>query len=320
MATFRRRGTSWRAELYKNGIRESATFPTKQQAVAWAQQREVDLVGARLPDKAVGDAFDRYEREVTPSHRGHRWESVRLALLGRDPLASVRLAALSRTDIADWRDRRLQSVSGASVRREMNLLQGVFKVARLEWGWLRDDPMEGVKRPSSPASRKRRISNDEIARMMMALGYDGGAPENASQRVALAFEFAVETAMRSGEILGLQWVDVSEKSVTLPMTKNGDLRKVPLSPRAREIIGLLPRNNDSVFGLESGVRDSLFRKARNRAGIENLHFHDSRAEAIWRMAKKLPLLDLARTIGHRDLKSLTIYYETDADALADLLG
>src|SRR5690606_41649708 len=71
---------SWRAELYKDGRRESATFPTKQQAAAWAQQREAELIGVRLPEHTVREALQRYAREVAPKHRGERWELARLGL------------------------------------------------------------------------------------------------------------------------------------------------------------------------------------------------------------------------------------------------
>lgn len=319
MASIRRRGSSWRAELYKDGERESATFPTRQQAAAWAQQREAELIGARLPENTVRDALRRYAGEVSPKHKGERWETTRLAAMERDKLASVRLPALRPIHVAEWRERRLRAVSGASVRREMNLLQSVFKACRREWGWLASDPVADVDRPPNPASRKRRVSQDEIDRVTLALGYDGGKPETVSDRVALAFLFAIETAMRSGEILGLQWADVGPKSVTLPRTKNGDVRRVPMSKAARAIIALLPVSDAPVFNLEPSQRDALFRKARNRAQIENLHFHDSRAEAIWRLSKKLDVMELARVIGHRDLKSLLIYYDADADELADRL-
>lgn len=320
MASIRRRGTAWRAELYKDGQRESATFPTKQQAAAWAQQREAELIGVRLPDNTVKDALRRYAKEVAPKHKGERWETLRLGLLERDvKLSSVRLPALRPIHLAEWRERRLQEVSGASVRREMNLLQSVFKWCRKEWGWLATDPIADIERPQQPPSRRRRISQDEIDRVTLALGYDGGKPETISERIALAFLFAIETAMRSGEILGLRPQDVGEKSVTLPRTKNGDVRQVPLSKRAREILALLPPS-DPVFGLEAAQRDALFRKARDNAKIVNLHFHDSRAEAIWRLSKKFDVMELARVIGHRDLKSLLIYYHADADELADRLG
>jgi len=320
MASIRRRGASWRAELYKDGVRESATFPVKAQAVAWAQQREAELIGAKLPEHTVKEAFDRYAEQVAPRHKGERWEVVRLKLLARDALASVRLPSLRASHIADWKARRLRVVSGASVRREMNLIQSVLRHARKEWGWIVIDALADVDKPKQPPSRKRRISQDEIDRLTTALGYDGGEPKTISDRIALSFQFALETAMRSGEILGLRWCDVGEFSVRLPDTKNGDERRVPLSARAREILALLPPHGETVFDLEHGTRDALFRKARERAKIGNLHFHDSRAEAIWRLSKKLDVLELARVIGHRDLKSLLIYYTTSADELAAKLG
>jgi len=320
MASIQRRGASWRAEIYKDGRRESNTLPTKAQAVKWALMREAELTGARLPENTVKDALRRYSNEVAPKHKGVKWELARLGLIERDPIAMVRLPALRSIHLAEWRERRLSQVSAASVRREMNLLQSVFKSCRKDWGWLDTDPIKDVDRPQAPASRKRRVSQEEIDRLTLALGYDGGAPETAQHRVALCFLFALETAMRAGEILGMKWSDVSAKSVTLPKTKNGDVRRVPMSARAREIIGLLPQSADIVFNLDPGTRDTLFRRARDAAQIENLHFHDSRAEAIWRLSKKLDVMELARVIGHRDLKSLLLYYQTDADELADRLG
>ena len=321
MASYRKRGTGWRAELYRNGERESASFPTKAEAVAWATQREAELIGERLPDHTVKDALRRYARDVAPTHRGEKWEVDRLRALERDALALVRLPALRASHVAAWRDRRLQAVSGASVAREMNLLRSVLEVARKEWGWLRENPAKDVKRPISPASRKRRITQDEIDRLTLAFGLgEGLQADTATQRTGLSFLFAMETAMRAGEILGLTWADVREKAVRLPRTKNGDLREVPLSVRAREILAVLPRNAATVFDLDPGNRDALFRKARDRAEIPDLHYHDSRAEAIWRLSKKLDVMELARVIGHRDLRSLLLYYQTSADSLADRLG
>jgi integrase len=106
--------------------------------------------------------------------------------------------------------------------------------------------------------------------------------------------------------------------VVLPKTKNGDSREVPLSPRAREILAAL-RGNEKPFDIANGTRDALFRKLVVRAGIPNLRFHDARSEAIYRLSKKLDILDLARTVGHRDLKSLMLYYRSSADELADRL-
>lgn len=320
MASIVRRAGKWRVHLYRGGQRQSATFPTKQQAAAWATLREAELGGEKLPDHTLRDALRRYAREECPKHKGCRWELVRLNLLERDALASVRLPLLKANHLSDWKLRRLEKVSGASVARELTLLKSVLSIAKSEWRWIHYNPADDVKKPASPPSRKRRISQDEINRITAALGIDELRADTASQRTGLAFLFALETAMRAGEITGLTWADVRPKSVRLPDTKNGDTREVPLSPAAREIISVLPRGDGSVFALDPQLRDALFRKARDRAKIKNLHFHDTRAEAIWRLSKKLDVMELARAIGHRDLRSLLIYYQTSADELADRLG
>lgn len=320
MASIRKRGARWRVEVSRNGVRESDTFRTRQEAAQWALQREAELSGAALPAKSYGDALARYARDVAPLHRGSRWELIRLASLQDEPIASRRLASLAAPDFADWRDKRLQQVSAATVAREMNLIRSVLRAAWKEWHWLRSNPLADVKPPRTPPSRKRRISADEVQRVEIATGLaDGLNAGTAMQRTGMAFLFALETAMRAGEILGMVWPDVAEKSVRLPRTKNGDERRVPLSPRAREILAALPRTAGPVFNLHPGTRDALWRQAVAATGIPDLHFHDSRAEAIWRLSKKLDVLELARVIGHRDINSLRLYYNADADELADRL-
>lgn len=320
MASIRKRGTSYRVELARAGLpRESATFPTKREAAQWALQREAELTGRRLPDKTLADALDRYGTDIAPTHKGARWELVRCNKLATYPIAQRTLATLEGHEFATWRDARLADVKPASVAREMTLLRSVLEECRLHWGWLRVNPMTDVKKPPSPASRKRRVSSDEADRIALACGLDEDRADTATQRTGLAFAFALETAMRAGEIVGLMWPEVAEKSVRLPETKNGDVRHVPLSKRAREILAALPVTDGPVFGLLSGTRDVMFRRARDAAKIPGLHFHDSRAEAIWRLSKKLDVLELARVIGHRDLRSLQLYYQIDADELADRL-
>lgn len=320
MASYQKRGSRWRAELYRDGRRESRTFPTKAQAVAWATQREAELVGKALPDHTVKDALRRYGNEVAPGQRGSRWELLRLNLLERYPVAKIRLPALTAADLAAWRDTRLTEVSGATVAREMNLLRSVLEAARRDWGWLRVNPIADVRRPRSPPSRKRGVTQDEIDRLTLAFGLgEGDVAETAVNRVGLAFLFAIETAMRSGEITALEWADIRPNFVIVRDSKNGDMREVPLSTRAKAILAALPKDGQ-VFALDGAIRDTLFRRVRDRCKITGLTFHDTRSEAISRLSKKLDIMELARIIGHRDLRSLLHYYHADADALSAKIG
>lgn len=322
MATIEKRKTGYRAKVYVGRINGKAKFesisaPTRREVAQQAQAREAELSGKSLPSKTLSEAFTKYADTISPEHRGERWELLRLKALARFDMASKQVAKIGAEDIIAWRDARLKSVSKATVLREMNLLRSVFEACRKEWRWIRENPMKDVTRPRQPPSRKRRVSQDEIDALVSLSGLKE-VPQTQTQMAVMAFLFAIETAMRSGEILGLTWSDVHPRHVVLPKTKNGDSREVPLSPKARLLLAAL-RCFEKPFDIANGTRDALFRKLVKQAGIPNLVFHDSRAQAIYQLSKKLGIMDLARVIGHRDLKSLMIYYNESADALADRL-
>jgi integrase len=324
VASIRRSGKGWRAELYVKGQRDSKVFDTKAQASAWAIQREGELSGKRLPSKTFADALKKYGEEVAPSHKGYDWEMLRVNAMAKLPMARKQLSDITPGDITEWKTGRLKSVAPGTVLREMKLMRSVFEAARKDFHWLLVNPMAEVSKPIEPPSRKRRITDDEIDRLRLAFGLGTHlAADTDTQRAGLAFLLALETAMRAGEMLGLRWRDVhlDDRYVDLPRTKNGDERAVPLTTQAVDIIKTLPvgQGDDLVFGLAEKSRDALFRKIRGKAAIADLHFHDSRAEAIWRLSKKLDVLQLARVIGHRDLRSLMIYYNETAADLAKRL-
>ena len=318
MASIRRRGNSWRAEVRKSGIRKNRTFATKTAAQQWATRLEADILDSKagnVVNQSVGELLARYADDVATHKRGWRQEIIRIERLRRDPLASVLLPQLKASDIAAWRDRRLREVSAATVRRDWNLLSHAFNVAINEWAWLHTNPMRGVKKPPAPAARDRRVSDEEIARLRHCSGYDH-TPNTKTARACRAFLFALETAMRAGEIANLRRASITGRVAHLPLTKNGTRRDVPLSPAALELIE--PLGND-LFELTTDQISSLFRKIRDRAQIPDLHFHDSRHEAITRLAEKLDVLELARVTGIKDLKILMVYYNKTAEQLADKL-
>lgn len=316
MATITKRagslGDRWRAQVRRRGkAAVSRTFRTKAEAVAWAA-REESTGTAAAGRFTVADAFDRFEREELPRRAGRRWEQLRITAWRREEWTAKRLSTLAGTDIADLRAAWLQRVSGSTVAREMTLLSTILEAARRDWGWLAVNPARGVRRPAEPPPRRRGVTQDEIDRVVLALGFLGKV-ERPGHQVAVAFLLAVETGMRAGELLGLapDRVDLERRVALLPRTKNGDSREVPLSGRAVELLRLLPR-----FTISSASLDTLFRKARDRAGIVGLHFHDSRSEAITRLSKRLDVLELARAVGHRDVRQLMAYYRTSAEELA----
>lgn len=247
-------------------------------------------------------------------------------LIGGQKIKDIKLANVTPELLGTWRDQRMNGeskVSGATVNRELNLLSHVFTTARREWKWLAASPTSDVRRPKPAASRERIPTEDEIERLCNALGFTDEPVTTKSQAVAVAYLFAIETAMRAGEICGLMpaWVDGAVARLPASINKNGVRRDVPLSTRALELLALLPDSGEApLFGISTASLDALFRKARERSCIEGLTFHDSRHAAITRLAKKLNVLDLARMVGHRDLRMLQIYYNESAEDMAVKLG
>ncbi|UWR57211.1 tyrosine-type recombinase/integrase [Phaeobacter inhibens] len=319
MASIRKLKSGYRAEVARNGVRKSKVFPTKQEAKDWAARAEFEIlnqdkVAAKL---TLGELFERYAREVSPSKRGHRWEVIRLEKIGRDEIAKIRLEDLSARDFAKWRDQRLKEVAPASVIREMQLMSSVLNVARKEWELISANPISDVRKPTKPQPRDRLPTSAEIEAMQISAGED---LNKATARAFHAFKFAMESAMRAGEIAGLEWdrVDLDRRVALLTHTKNGRPREVPLSTKAVDLLRALPDLNP-VFGLSSRQLDVLFRKLRDRAAVTGLTFHDSRHAAITALSRKLDVLALARMVGHTDLRQLRVYYNESAEELAKRL-
>ncbi len=271
----------------------------------------------------VSEALRRYKRDVTPTKAGQRWEELRLDKFDAElEWVGEHLSDVTTDQVAKWRDARLKVVASPTVRREMTLLSSVFEIARREWRACVVNPVRDVKRPPNNPPRDRRVEPTEETALLNRLGYvESEAPTTLHQELALAFLIALETAMRQGEILGItaKAVNLKQRFVHLPKTKNGSSRNVPLSKRAVQLIEVLlgeKVGTDKLFRLTSASADAMFRKVRDDLSIVGLTFHDTRHEAITRLARKVDVLDLARITGHKDPRSLMVYYNATAAEMA----
>jgi integrase len=149
--------------------------------------------------------------------------------------------------------------------------------------------------------------------------------ESSSEEMNQVIRFALETAMRRGELAGMTWdmVDLKKRTVTLPETKNGQKRIVPLSSVAVTILKerLNTRRIDRKvwdIGLDAISQD--FAKACRKTGISGLHFHDLRHEATSRLFEKgFDTMEVRTITGHKTLQMLARYTHLRAEDLAERL-
>jgi integrase len=328
MASIKPHKDGWRVQVYVSGVRDSKVLRTKREAIAWGAARELELRAIRDQPESerhtVADALRRYGEEVSVKKRGARAEQLRLAAFVRDfpDLAGLVLADFKTPQLAQWRDARLKTVSSAAVNRDINLLRNALSIARQEWHWMEHNPFEGFRLPPEAAPRTRRISWREVKTIVRWLGHRPGvAPVSKSQEVALAFLVALRSAMRVSEILSLGrgTLDMKKRVATVSHKMEyltGKPRQVPLTRQAIRLLRPVA-NRERCFTVTSDSLDALFRKAKRALGIEDLHFHDSRAEALTRLSRRVDVMTLAKISGHKDLRLLQeVYYRESPEDIA----
>lgn len=281
----------------------------------------------RLATMPFGELLKKYIAEVVPSHKGAKQEKARLDKLIRDypKLMQKSVDDVDQLDMIELRNDRLKRVSQSTVGRDLGVLGGAFKYARQELRIIQNSPLSDIAKPTQAPHRERRINEDEIHLIMHGFKYDGTfQPVNKKQQVAWAFLFALETAMRAGEIIGMLWNNIYDNFVLLPDTKNGTARKVPLSKRAVELLKLMNGlDSERVMTItqdSNALSHDFWDVVSKKLNMKDLNFHDTRHEATTRLAQKLPIQDLAKVTGHKDLKMLMRYYNPTVDELADKIN
>jgi integrase len=324
MASFRKRNTGWQVRIKRKGYPEQTkTFNTYSDATAWARliESEIDrgafVSRAEAENTTLGELLIRYLKEVTPHKKGYEMETYRINAWLKRPLADRFLSSIRTTDFAVWRDSRVkEGKSPNTIRLELAVISHMFNVARTEWGFESlTNLTENVRIPRLPNGRTRRVSDAEIALLIK---------HTESYELPFILKIAVETGMRRGEMASLEWrnIDLCARTLLLNDTKNGERRQVPLSTNCIAVLNSIPRRiNGRVFGMSAHAISYAFIRVCKRTGLENLHLHDIRHEAITRLFEKgLNVMEVGSISGHKTLQMLKRYTHLKAEDLAKKLG
>lgn len=326
MPTIRQKGPKqYHVQIRKRGYpTQTRTFETRSAAEEWATIVESEMIRGVFVSRTeaestlVRQVLKQYEEEVLPTKRGQMQDKSRIKIL-KEAFGDYRLASLTSTQIAKYRDERLKVVGPQTVIHEINMLNRVLKAATLDWGIALPGglPTAQVRKPAKPRGRDRRITATEISRILETT-------ESAELRTIVTL--AVETGMRRGELASLLWEDVNLKKQTahLPKTKTDVPRTIPLSKAAVTALKALGEKCEGrVFSLQGESMSQAFERAcePHRANIENIRFHDLRHEATSRLFEKgLNVMEVAAITGHKTLDMLKRYTHLRAEDLARKLG
>ncbi len=170
-------------------------------------------------------------------------------------------------------------------------------------------------------NRTRFLSEDELRRL------HGVMKSEDWNLVALA----IESGLRQSEMFGLRWdcVDIENGVLTIPLSKSGKTRHVPMSQEARRIVRSFDSFLHSPFvfpsvhnPLKSLCPDSflrnIFRPALRKAGIQNCVWHSLRhTSASRRVAAGADLYAVKEFLGHADYETTLKYSHLSPKHLRD---
>ena len=252
MASLHKRSKGWRAAIRRTGRPTLIkAFQTKQEVAVWGRHVESQFDKGIVEDIraakqiSLGELFERYAAETRHIKNNASREKYSLKLLAKF-FGSLRLASLNTKDIAEFRNSRIEDGRSAStINNNLHLLSAVIQKAMDEWNYyLPFNPVRKVAKLKVSNERDRRLAEGEEERLLTA------ALQRVDRQLYVLIVLALETAMRLGEFLAMDWkhISLASRTVLLPRAKNGETRGVPLSARAMELLTELgPTESGRLF-------------------------------------------------------------------------
>ena len=219
------------------------------------------------------------------------------------------LSEISQQDIERFRSMLIRDLTPATVNRRVALLKTIFNKA-ITWGKTDRNPANGIKRFRENNTRIRFLAQEEEERLKSVF----------PQEYWPFVEIAINTGMRRGEQFGLRWSNVNfqTQTITIPRSKHGETRHIPMNDTVQTILRNLPSRMKSEWVFPSQTSETpknaqnfinrVFMPALNKAGIENFRWHDLRHTFASRLVMSgEDLRTVQELMGHKTI-TMTLRY------------
>lgn len=156
----------------------------------------------------------------------------------------MKISEISRDDIRDFQGELIsQGLKPGSVNRYIALVKFIFSLAE-KWEIIDKSPARGLSMLADNNHKERYLTRDETIRLLREL------KSCQSKVVPDLIEFLILTGARKSEAANARWEDIDfERSLwTVPISKSGKPRYIPLSMSALKVLERRrPNNSDYVF-------------------------------------------------------------------------
>lgn len=311
---FKRKGREgWYASFYdQHGKRKLAKLDarTRNEAIKLRASllhrvEQAKILGITPPSdekfSALADKYLAYQRpRLTPKAYERTSGIVRQHLI---PFFKGKAAQVKRQTIQKYVTKRLAAVSAHSVKKELDIIKHIFKLA-IEWEIVPISPAQGIASPRVPPGRVRYLDPSEL----------GGLLNSAPAWLRPIVIFAIGTGARRSSIVNLKWQDVSEDRITFARTKSNRRHVLPQNDMSRFALAMVwnpsVQSADYVFcpPTDDNRVSVEFRRACRRAQIKDMRLHDLRHTcASWLAMKGEDIRTIAQILDHSDIR-MTMRY------------
>ena len=228
-------------------------------------------------------------------------------------LMDFQLSDINAWEIEKWRNKRLaDGVKPATTNRQINTIKGCLSRA-VEWGAIDSHDLRKVKTLTVDNSKVRYLSKDEETRLRENL------QTCDTDFLKVIVLLALNTGMRKGELLSLEWnhVNFENKILTVDFqnAKSGSTRHLPLNTQAFNTLSEWQQKTDGIGFVfkdknHQPLKDFpyLWGGLLEKAEITNFRFHDLRHHFASKLVMASVDLNTVRELlGHSDLK-MTLRY------------
>ena len=311
MASIRRRNGKYQVQIRVGSYSRSQSFHKLNDAKSWARKEEElaeqrRYLGSKYEPFNLAEILVRYLNNVTPHKRSCDIECIVLNALLKEDWVNEPLPQLNAAAITEYRDRRIASVKPATLKRQLNIVKHACLTAEREWDWL--SPLSLLQRVTLPKNAEHVVKRITVTDEQALIN---AAKKSRTKNLSQLLTLAIETAMRRGELLALEWddIDLEQRELLVRRSKNGKSRTIPLSARAHKTLASMESDySEFVFPLSPNAVRLAFKRVRQRAELNTARFHDLRHEAISRWFDLgLTVPEVARLSGHRTKTSLLRY-------------
>ncbi len=202
---------------------------------------------------------------------------------------------------------RLEATKNPGVTSANRFLASLRACLQAGWraGFIAENSALRVRKFRENEPRARVLSDDEMKRLIAALG------EEPSAFVQAAFRLLIETGARKSEVLRAKWDDLDLDTATplwrIPSPKAGKPQVVPLASRTVAMLRRLPRIGPYVI---PGRRPSKpledlrspWVRLQKKAGIEGVNIHDLRRTFGLHVARQAGLHVASKLLRHSDVR------------------